>query len=119
MTRFYWPLRRNRGHEDREDGRAQGISKEEADKKPGANAARPEDDPAVKECLAHLDTFLFTMTLPQPVEGKYIAEYQLDPIALHVGKLRSNRLSLCPRRTATTNTSTRMPRSPRNRPPRS
>ena len=48
--------------------------------------ALPEQDGIVKDYLAHLDTFLFYITLhPQRVEGKYRANYELDPVTLHVG----------------------------------
>ena len=61
------------------------FTKEETDKKPGAKAAPPEDDPAVKECQAHLDSFWLTFGLcPPQVAGTPNTKYGLRSVGLHV-----------------------------------
>ena len=64
------------------------FTKEETDKKPGANAAPAEDDPAVKECLTHIDTVVFGIRLrPPEEEGKFNQKYELQSVDLHVADM--------------------------------
>ena len=64
------------------------FTEEDADKKPGANADPPEKDPAVKECLTHIDTVVFGIRLRPPEEkGKFNQKYELLSVDLHVADM--------------------------------